>query len=153
MQENAGGGTYTFSCYAIFLLGQIQLRSFIAHLEVIGGEKDVISNADLVRKQLSDLVQCFEKIVGATEEGTWNLAFDLINLVTVNVSLGRRLAISNMEQFSLKLHSYILKFERSGHHENEPYATKLYQWRRCTNVSTVSYLVMELIRLCEGYVA
>lgn len=81
MQENAGGGTCTFSCYAIFLLGQIQLRSFIAHLEVIGGEKDVISNADLVQKQLSHFVQCFEKIVGATEEGTWNLAFDLINLV------------------------------------------------------------------------
>lgn len=53
------------------LTDEYQLGYFIAHLGIVGGDKDVIGSAELLRKELLDAIQTVEKALDVAPHSTW----------------------------------------------------------------------------------
>lgn len=69
MWEYAAGGTYPVSTTRNDPYWQNQLECYIAHLGVVGGDKNVIEKVELLRKGMLKPVQFVEKALDAVAYG------------------------------------------------------------------------------------
>lgn len=63
------------SCRAQIVM--IQLGHLIAHYRLVGGDKDVIKDAELLQGSLLAPVQCFERALSVSPTGACRITYEI----------------------------------------------------------------------------